>query len=409
MYYDEVQLTTRNVPEVLFLAQKYLIPSLAKICTEFVGNNLTVENTLPVLDHCFLLGVSKGLEKQCWSIIDKHASEVAEDNQFLDIDHGTLTALLSRDTLVAKEMVLFRAAVKWAGHECQRLSIPLTVENKRKVLGDAFYSIRFPLMSMKEFTDEVAQSSFLSHEEVANMYIGFNSSFESCKVKFPTEPRAKPVHDLFEEPALRCSRFESNALRPKLLAKALAEQSTDSSFESCNVKFPTEPRVKPANHQLQEPALRCSRFESSALRPKLSTEALAQQSTVKFKVNRSIRITGVALFTTFTNTSQLFQIELRDKSGSLLMSHCADLTNRGSESEIHDIFFTKGVKLERDVIYSISVVSGDLPVGYGKGPIKEVTCGGVKFEFLDTVSDHEKVKDQIPELLFKPLEEGTLV
>ena len=409
MYYDEVQLTTRNVPEVLFLAQKYLIPSLAKICTEFVGNNLTVENTLPVLDHCFLLGVSKGLEKQCWSIIDKHASEVAEHNQFLDIDHGTLTALLSRDTLVAKEMVLFRAAVKWAGHECQRLSIPLTVENKRKVLGDAFYSIRFPLMSMKEFTDEVAQSSFLSHEEVANMYIGFNSSFESCKVKFPTEPRAKPVHDLFEEPALRCSRFESNALRPKLLAEALAEQSTDSSFESCNVKFPTEPRVKPANHQLQEPALRCSRFESSALRPKLSTEALAQQSTVKFKVNRSIRITGVALFTTFTNTSQLFQIELRDKSGSLLMSHSADLTNRGSESEIHDIFFTKGVKLERDVIYSISVVSGDLPVGYGKGPIKEVTCGGVKFEFLDTVSDHEKVKDQIPELLFKPLEEGTLV
>ena len=409
MYYDEVQLTTRNVPEVLFLAQKYLIPSLAKICTEFVGNNLTVENTLPVLDHCFLLGVSKGLEKQCWSIIDKHASEVAEDNQFLDIDHGTLTALLSRDTLVAKEMVLFRAAVKWAGHECQRLSIPLTVENKRKVLGDAFYSIRFPLMSMKEFTDEVAQSSFLSHEEVANMYIGFNSSFESCKVKFPTEPRAKPVHDLFEEPALRCSQFESNALRPKLLAEALAEQSTDSSFESCNVKFPTEPRVKPANHQLQEPALRCSRFESSALRPKLSTEALAQQSTVKFKVNRSIRITGVALFTTFTNTSQLFQIELRDKSGSLLMSHSADLTNRGSESEIHDIFFTKGVKLERDVIYSISVVSGDLPVRYGKGPIKEVTCGGVKFEFLDTVSDHEKVKDQIPELLFKPLEEGTLV
>lgn len=409
MYYDEVQLTTRNVPEVLFLAHKYLIPSLAKICTEFVGNNLTVENTLPVLDHCFLLGVSKGLEKQCWSIIDKHASEVAEDNQFLDIDHGTLTALLSRDTLVAKEMVLFRAAVKWAGHECQRLSIPLTVENKRKVLGDTFYSIRFPLMSMKEFTDEVAQSSFLSHEEVANMYIGFNSSFESCKVKFPTEPRAKPVHDLFEEPALRCSRFESNALRPKLLAEALAEQSTDSSFESCNVKFPTEPRVKPANHQLQEPALRCSRFESSALRPKLSTEALAQQSTVKFKVNRSIRITGVALFTTFTNTSQLFQIELRDKSGSLLMSHSADLTNRGSESEIHDIFFTKGVKLERDVIYSISVVSGDLPVRYGKGSIKEVTCGGVKFEFLDTVSDHEKVKDQIPELLFKPLEEGTLV
>lgn len=29
MYYDEVQLTMRTGPEVLFLARKYLIPSLA--------------------------------------------------------------------------------------------------------------------------------------------------------------------------------------------------------------------------------------------------------------------------------------------------------------------------------------------------------------------------------------------
>ena len=348
MYYDEVQLTTDNAPEILFLARKYLIPSLAEICTEFVLNNLNEENTLPVLNHCCLLGVSKGLEKQCWTIIDQHASCIAEDDQFVEIDHGTLTAFLTRDTLASKETVLFRAAVKWAGRECQRLSIPLTAENKRSVLGDAFYSIRFPLMSMKEFTEDVAQSSFLSHEEVANMYIGYNSNFRSCNIRFPTEPRAEPAQDT----PFRCPRFESSALRPKWKA------------------------VTP------------------------------QQSTIKFKVKQPISITGVALFTAVTqSTAQLVKVDLRDNSGSVLTTHHADLVKH-HDSDIHDILFPSGITLQSDVMYSITATSEEVLERYGEGPIYEITCEGVDFEFLEEASSEEE-NGQIPELLFKPLREET--
>ena len=348
MYYDEVQLTTDNAPEVLFLARKYLIPSLAEICSQFVLNNLSVENTLPVLNHCCLLGVSKGLEKQCWIIIDQHASKIAQDNKFPEIHHATLTAFLARDTLVAKETVLFRAAVKWAGRECQRLSIPLTVENKRRVLGDAFYSIRFPLMSMKEFTDDVAQSSFLSHEEVANIYIGYNSNFQSCNIRFPKEPRAEPVRDT----AFRCPRFESTELRPKCAAVA------------------------------------------------------PQQSIVKFKVKHPISIKGVALFSAVTQSSaQLCEVELRDNNGSVLATHHADLV-KNYDSDTHDIFFPSGVTLQTDVMYSITSTSEAVLERYGEGPLSEITCEGVDFEFFEESRD-EKDKGQIPELLFKPLGEGT--
>ena len=348
MYYDEVQLTTDNAPEVLFLARKYLIPSLAEICSQFVLNNLSVENTLPVLNHCCLLGVSKGLEKQCWIIIDQNASEIAQDNKFPEIDHATLTAFLARDTLVARETVLFRAAVKWAGRECQRLSIPLTVENKRRVLGDAFYTIRFPLMSMKEFTDDVAQSSFLSHEEVANMYIGYNSNFQSCNIRFPTEPRAEPAQDT----AFRCPRFESTALRPK-----------------CEAVAP-------------------------------------QQSIVKFKVKHPISLKGVALFSAVTQSSaQLCKVELRDNNGSVLAIHQADLVKHYN-SDTHDIFFPTGITLQSDVMYSITSASEEILERYGEGPISEITCEGVDFEFFEDSGDEED-KGQIPELLFKPLRERT--
>lgn len=348
MYYDEVQLTIDNAPEVLFLARKYLIPSLAEICTEFIAGNLTVANTLPVLDHCCLLGVSNGLEKQCWTIIDQHASEVAQDHQFVEIDHRTLTAFLKRDSLVAKETVLFQAAVRWAGRECQRLSLPLTAENRREVLGDAFYSIRFPLMSMKEFTENVAQSSYLSHEEVANMYIGFNSNFQSCNVKFPTEPRAG---------------------------------------------------------LLQEAVFRCTRFESTALRPKWTTVA-PQQSTVKFKVSQPISIMGIALFTAVTQSaSSSVRVELRDDRDSVLTSHQADLDNRDDDSDTQDVIFSKGIKLQNDVIYSITVTSEETLQRFGQGPMSEINCEGVQFEFFEESGD-ELETGYIPELLFQPLKEA---
>lgn len=349
MYYDEVQLTTDNAPEVLFLARKYLIPSLAEICTEFILNNLNAENTLPVLNHCCMLGVSKGLEKQCWTIIDQHASQIAQDDQLIEIDHGTLSAFLKRDTLVAKETVLFRAAVKWAGRECQRLAIPLTVENKRSVLGDAFYSIRFPLMSMKEFTEDVAQSSFLSHEEVANMYIGYNSNFRSCNIRFPTEPRAEPAQDT----PFRCPRFESTALRPKWKAVA------------------------------------------------------PQHSMVKFNVKQPISITGVALFTAVTqSTTQLVKVELRDNNGSVLSTHHADLIKHHNDGDFHDILFPSGITLQSDVTYSVTAMSEEVLERYGEGPISEITCEGIDVQFLVESGDEEE-NGQIPELLFKPLGEET--
>ena len=343
MYYDEVQLTTRTAPEVLFLARKYIIPNLADICTDFVVNNLTVENTLSVLDHCLLLGVSKGLEKQCWNVIDQHTSEVANGDNFTEIDHGTLTSFLRRDTLVAKEILLFRAAVKWAARECQRLSIPLTVENKRRVLGDAFYFIRFLLMSEKEFTEEVAQSSFLSNEEVANMYIGFNSNFKSCNVRFPTDSRAAP-----KDTTLRYPRFESTAIRPK------------------------------------------------------STAITSQQSTVKFKANQPISIKGIALFSGLTQSVlQLLKVELRDNSSSLLMTHNAELVKRDNDDS-HDILFPSGVTLDGKTVYCITASSEDVLEHCVAGPVKEVTYEGVNFEFLEESEDEEEI-GQITELLFKPL------
>lgn len=59
--------------------------------------------------------------------------------------------MLERDTLGIRENRLFGAVVRWADAECYRQQLPLTSENKQKVLGKALTLIRFPLMTVEEF------------------------------------------------------------------------------------------------------------------------------------------------------------------------------------------------------------------------------------------------------------------
>lgn len=63
----------------------------------------------------------------------------------------TLCAVLERDTLSIRENRLFEAVVRWAEAECYRQQLPLTSENKQRVLGKALPLIRFPLMTVEEF------------------------------------------------------------------------------------------------------------------------------------------------------------------------------------------------------------------------------------------------------------------
>ena len=49
MYSDEVNLSRNNVMAVLYLAKKYMVPSLAEKCTEYLQENLDPSNVFSIL------------------------------------------------------------------------------------------------------------------------------------------------------------------------------------------------------------------------------------------------------------------------------------------------------------------------------------------------------------------------
>ncbi|KAK7793673.1 hypothetical protein R5R35_013153 [Gryllus longicercus] len=172
LYSDEVQIGPETVMTTLYTAKKYAVPALEKHCVDFLKSNLSSDNAFMLLTQARLFDEPQ-LATLCLEMIDKNTQEALNADGFTDIDIDTLTAVLERDTLRIREAKLFQAVVRWSEADCLRQQLPLTIENKRVVLGRALSLIRFPLMSVEEFAVGAAQSGLLTDREVVSLFLYF--------------------------------------------------------------------------------------------------------------------------------------------------------------------------------------------------------------------------------------------
>jgi len=77
VYSDEVNLNADNVMQVLYLAKKYMLPSLADKCSEFLRGKVDASNVFHVLPDA-LKYEKKDLEDHCWKVIDRQANEAVK-------------------------------------------------------------------------------------------------------------------------------------------------------------------------------------------------------------------------------------------------------------------------------------------------------------------------------------------
>ena len=89
LYTDDCNLTPDNAVFVLYLAKKYIVPTLAEKCIEFLEANLAPANVFVVLQQALQFDEKK-LEKKCWDIIDLKTSEAIMFDAFTDICQPTL-------------------------------------------------------------------------------------------------------------------------------------------------------------------------------------------------------------------------------------------------------------------------------------------------------------------------------
>ena len=164
LYTDECNLTTDNVISVMYLSKKYIVPSLTKECVDFLERGLDPENVLTILEQAIYFD-EKDFEMKCWKVVDRHLKEILTLDNFLNIHQETLASVLKRSSLIIKEIELFKAVLKWIEFQCLENGLELTIVNRRSVIGEAVYDLRFLAVSEEMFSKYVVDSGLLTYEE----------------------------------------------------------------------------------------------------------------------------------------------------------------------------------------------------------------------------------------------------
>ena len=204
LYSDKVNLSGSNVMQVLYLAKKYMVPSLAQKCTEYLRDNLAALNVFSILPHAQKFE-DKDLEDRCWKVIETHTEEAVTSDEFVTVERSLVEAVVKKEVLNVKEVDLFKAVDRWATKDCERQGVNPDGDTKRRILGEEIVKmIRFPLMSEKEFASVVIDSDMLSPREFGNMMKHYNGVLTS-PLPFVETVRGKPSGGKLDH--FRCHRF----------------------------------------------------------------------------------------------------------------------------------------------------------------------------------------------------------
>ena len=202
LYTDECTIKPEIAVRVMYLAKKYIILTLTEKCVKVLQDSMKPENVITVLEQTIHFD-EKELEKKCWEMIDNKASEAVTSDAFNDISQKTLINLLKRESLKIEEVQLFQAVLKWSESECSKKGMEVIGKNKRAVLRDAIYQIRFLSMSEKEFVQFVSLTDLLPGEEILPIIHKFNG-FDDPNLKWKLQKRHMETSQ-----KIRCRRFDN--------------------------------------------------------------------------------------------------------------------------------------------------------------------------------------------------------
>ena len=347
MYSDEVNLSGSNVMGVLYLAKKYVVPSLADKCTEYLQENLDPSNVFIILPSA-LKYEEHNLVDRCWNMIDKQTEEAVKSDGFATIERSLLEAVVIRDTLTIEEIELFKAVDLWVTKESERQGLEADGKTKRRILGEEIIkAIRFPIMKQEDFASVVLDSKILREKEIVDIIKHLNSVSKS-PVGFPETKRSRCSDDI-----QRCCRFGY----------------------LCNGNY---------------------------------WDYGGDSDAINFSVDKDIALHGVCFFGSENGTYSVDLTVKEPKHGSVLISKSGQFTSELLQCEKGDywgfklLFDTKFV-LKKNTTYCIKARIIGSGSSSGQNGVSPIQCSDVTFTFTNAdgrTNGTNVYEGQFPELLF---------
>ena len=344
LYTDQVNLSGSNVMKVLYLANKYLVPSLVKKCKEYLRDNLIASNVFCILPNARKFE-DKDLEDRCWKVIEEQTEEAITSDEFVTVERSVVESVVKREVLNVTEVKLFKAVDRWATKECERQGMISHGETKRRILGeDIVKGIRFPLIPQKDFASAVFDSRILNYEELGNM------------IKYYNGVSTTPL------PFLQASRI-------------------DSTMHRC---------------------YRFQRFSS----PGECWVYTGNTDCIILTVKKPVKLYGVQHFGSDSGEYTVTTDIVDPVDNTSLVSQTGNYTSEKSDTHAYygyDVLFDRPVILKADKEYKVKSLIKGPNSWYSEDGQTSVECQGVQFTFSstgDSSNGTNKSRGQFPGILF---------
>lgn len=194
MYCEEITINEDNVTHILYAARKYGLSKVTLECRSFLEKNISPDNVCIIAENAHIFDEDE-LFNTCLDYIVKHAFECIKSESFTQLCRSCVKKIIERDDLPLDEDHILECMSNWAKKECNHRGVESTEENQRVALGDLFYLIRFPVMDLTFFADNVAKTSnLLTEKEKIDLYTYMAGTKKKLSdSKFVTKHR-KPFH-----------------------------------------------------------------------------------------------------------------------------------------------------------------------------------------------------------------------
>ncbi|KAL5006992.1 hypothetical protein ScPMuIL_015798 [Solemya velum] len=176
MYYDADNLDTDSL-RVLYAAKKYCVSKLAKICRDDLSKMINTENACQLLQQAHTLD-EPPLVQTCLSFVLSNGEVCLKSEGLGTLSRECFKQVIEADDLMADEITVWDALIKWAHAACKRQQEDVTTATLREALGDMLYSVRLSGISADDFAKHVSASGVLSKDEVISI---FNFYHGACK------------------------------------------------------------------------------------------------------------------------------------------------------------------------------------------------------------------------------------
>lgn len=159
-----------SVFSFLHVATKYVLDGLHEQCIQFLTKSIDATNVCKIYEQVQNYDIDEMVSGKCLEYVWRHAWKVFPTDNFLSISPETLTKIIRSDNLTGEEISVFRTVIKWAEQQCRRNDTDTMIGNLRQYVGEVLYNIRFPLMSIEEFSEEVKPAGILSSDEESSVH-----------------------------------------------------------------------------------------------------------------------------------------------------------------------------------------------------------------------------------------------